>query len=364
MTLTEWLDGYDERDWASADPDAGPVRFALVGLGWWTTDVAMPAIENSTHCETTVLVSSSREKAQRVAAGTDIEHAITYEQYHDGVGTEAYDAVYVGTPNAVHLEYAETAAEYGKGIVSEKPLEATVERGRQMVETAEAAGVQLMTGYRMQVEPAVRRARELLAAGAIGEPVQAYGNFTQSLLEVVPDPDQWRLDPDLTGYGASVMDIGVYPINTARYLLDCDPVAARARMRSTHGAFADVPDEHATISLTFEGDVPFLVTTSQNAQSDSQLKIVGTDGMVELLPAFQGTATLRVARGEVRAEITSEFDEHRETEAMFDYFADRMLTGGPVGPDGRDGLTDLRTIRAIHEAAESGEAVEIPDSDS
>lgn len=364
MTLTEWLDGYDDRDWQTADPDAGPVRFALVGLGWWARDVAMPAIANSTFCETTVLVSSSTEKAERVAAGTDIEHAITYEQFHEGVGTDAYDAVYIGTPNALHLEYAETAAGYGKGIVSEKPLEATVERARQMVETAQEADVQLMTGYRMQVEPAVRRARELIASGAIGDPVQAYGNFTQSLLEVIPDPEQWRLDPELGGYGVSVMDIGIYPINTARYLLDSDPVEARARMRSTHDAFSEVPDEHATITLTFANDLPMLVTTSQNAQSDSQLKIVGTDGIVELLPAFQGTATLRVARGEVQAEITSEFDEHRETEAMFDYFADRLLTDSPVGPDGRDGLADLRTIRAIHASAESGEAVEISADES
>lgn len=364
MTLGDYLDRYDRRDWQSADEDAGPVRFALVGLGWWARDVALPAIEASTFCETTVLVSSSREKAERVAAGTDIEHAITYEQFHEGVGTDAYDAVYVGTPNALHLDYAQTAAKYGKGIVSEKPLEATVERGRQMVETAQEAGVQLMTGYRMQVEPAVRRARELIASGAIGDPVQAYGNFTQPLLEVIPNPDQWRLDPDLGGYGVSVMDIGIYPINTARYLLDADPVEARARMRSRHEAFSEVPDEHATIELTFENGLPLVVTTSQNAQSDTQLKIVGTDGMVELLPAFQGTATLCVARGEIRAEITTEFDEHRETQAMFDYFADRLLTGSPVGPDGRDGLTDLRTIRAIHESADTGEAVEIPAGES
>ncbi len=364
MTLADWLDGYDERDWQTAGPDAGPVRFALVGLGWWTTDVAMPAIANSAFCETTVLVSSSTEKAERVAAGTDIEHALTYEQYHDGAATDAYDAVYVGTPNALHLEYAETAAAYGKAILTEKPIEATVERGRQMVDAAAEADVQLMTGYRMQVEPAVRRARKLIASGFVGDPVQASGSNTQSLLSIIPDTDQWRLDPDLTGYGTTVMDIGIYPINTARYLLDRDPVEASARMRSTQEAFADVPDEHATFTLTFEGDVPLVTTTSQNAQSDSRLTITGTEGLVELRPAFHGTATLRVARGEMEAEITSGFDEHRETRDLFDYFADRLLTGGSVGPDGRQGLHDLRTIRAIHEAAEGDEAVEIPASEA
>jgi len=92
MSLDEFLDSYDRRDWQTAGPGAGPVRFALVGLGWWTTDVAMPAIEESTFCETTVLVSGSREKAQRVTGERDVD-AITYEEFHDGAAADAYDAV-------------------------------------------------------------------------------------------------------------------------------------------------------------------------------------------------------------------------------------------------------------------------------
>jgi len=188
----------------------------------------------------------------------------------------------------------------------------------------------------LQTEPAVRRARELVGAGVPGDPVHAHGTNSQRVLEMIPDPDQWRLDPDLTGYGTSVMDLGTYPINTARFLLDHDPVAAEAWMRSSHDAFADVPDERAAFTLTFEDDLPLVVTTSQNAQTDTQLTITGTDGRVELRPAFHGTATLRVARGDVSAEITT-------------------------GYDGRHGLADLRTIRAIHEAAERGEVVDVAD---
>jgi len=360
MSLDELLDGYDRRDWQTAEPGAGPVRLALVGLGWWTTDVAMPAIEDSTFCETTVLVSGSREKAKRVAGKHDVD-AITYEEFHDGAAADAYDAVYVATPNALHLEHVESGAAHGKAVLCEKPLEASVERGRRLVEAAEDAGVPLMTGYRMQTEPAVRRARELIADGFLGDPVHAQGTNTQPVLEMIPDPDQWRLDSDLTGYGTSVMDLGIYPINTARYLLDRDPVAASARMQSPNEAFADVPDERAAFTLTFEDDLPLLATASQNAQDDSRLTITGTEGRVELRPAFHGTATLRAARGDVSAEITTGYDARRETEELFDYFADRVLTGDPVGPDGRHGLADLRTIRAIHEAAEHGGTVGIAD---
>lgn len=356
------LGRFTERDWETATD--GTIRFALVGLGWWTVDIVIPAIEGTTHCETTVLVSSSREKADRLADRRDIEGAITYDEFHDGASTDTYDAVYVGTPNAYHLEYVETAAELDKAVLCEKPLEASVERAERLVETVENADIPLMTAYRMHTEPAVRRAKELIEGGFIGEPTHVYGNNTQPLLEMIPDPDQWRLDSDITGYGTSVMDLGIYPINTARFLLERDPVRARARMSSSHEMFADVPDQTATVTLTLEGDLPLVCTTSQHAQEDTQLKIIGTKGIIELSPAFHGEAVLHLSTGSLR--MTIEDTEYGATEEMreeFDYFADRVLGDEPILPDGRHGLADMRTIQAIHESAERDAPVEVQVTD-
>ncbi|WP_440767061.1 D-xylose 1-dehydrogenase Gfo6 [Natronorubrum sp. DTA7] len=352
------VDRFTERDWASGTD--GTVRFALVGLGWWTVDVVIPAIEQSTHCETTALVSSSQEKADRLADRHDVDAAITYDDFHDGAATDTYDAVYVGTPNAYHLEYVETAADLGKAVLCEKPLEATVERSERLVEAAEAADIPLMTAYRMQTEPAVRRAKELIEDGFIGEPTHVYGNNTQPILEMNPDPDQWRLDPDVTGYGTSVMDLGIYPINTARFLLERDPVSVSARMDSSHEAFENVPDQTATYTITLEGDLPLVCTTSQHAQQDTQLKIIGTEGTIELAPAFHGEATLHLSSGSLRATVEdTDYGAVEEMREEFDYFADRVLSGESIRPDGRHGLADMRTIRAIHEAAERDEPVTI-----
>ncbi|WP_121740879.1 D-xylose 1-dehydrogenase Gfo6 [Natronorubrum halophilum] len=358
MDTLSVIDRFAERDWeTTAD---GTVRFALVGLGWWTVDVVVPAIEQSSHCETSVLVSSSQEKADRLAERHGVERGLTYDDFHDGDATDAYDAVYVGTPNAFHLEYVETAAELGKAVLCEKPLEATVERAERLVEAAEAADIPLMTAYRMHTEPAVRRAKELIDDGFIGEPTHVYGNNTQPILEMNPDPDQWRLDSDVTGYGTSVMDLGIYPINTARFLLERDPVRASARMDSSHDAFDDVPDQNATVTLTLEGDLPLVCTTSQHAQQDTQLKIIGTEGTIELAPAFHGEATLHLSSGSLRATVEdTEYTAVEEMREEFDYFADRVLGGEPILPDGRHGLEDMRTIRAIHEAAERDEPVDI-----
>jgi xylose dehydrogenase (NAD/NADP) len=354
--MIDWLDDYDARDWES-DVD-GTVKLVLIGLGWWTVDVSIPAIEASEYCETTVLVSSTTEKAERVADAHDVARGISYDEFHDGAASEDYDAIYVCTPNALHLDYAETAAELDTPILCEKPMEATVERAERMVDACR--DVPLMIAYRMHTDPAVRRARELIRAGLVGDPVAVYGHNTQPLLEMIPDPDQWRLNSDLTGYGSSEMDLGIYSINTARFLLDRDPVAVQSRMTSEHEAFADVPDQCVSSVFALEDEVNMVTTASQHAQSDTQLKVVGTDGEVELSPAFHGECTLRVARGDVRATVDhTGYDVEREMTEEFDYFADRLLSGREIYPDGEHGLVDMRVIEAVHEAAESEAVVEL-----
>jgi xylose dehydrogenase (NAD/NADP) len=85
-----------------------------------------------------------------------------------GDGTGSYDAVYVCTPNALHLPYAETAADQGKAVLCEKPLEADAGRAARLVTTCEDAGLPLTTAYRIQADPALRRVRDLVRGGADG----------------------------------------------------------------------------------------------------------------------------------------------------------------------------------------------------
>ena len=356
--MLDWLENYGSREWQTTTE--GTVRYALLGLGWWTVDVALPAIESSDLGEATVLVSSSSEKAERLAEEHGVGAGVSYDEFHDGEAADEYDAVYVGTPNAFHLEYVETAADLGKAVICEKPMEATVERAERMVEACEGADVPLMIAYRMHTDPAVQRAKELIEDGFLGEPVSVYGNNSQRLLRMIPDEDQWRLDPDRSGYGTSVMDLGIYSINTARYLLDRDPVAVQSRMASPHEAFSDVPDERSAATLVLEDGVQMVTTASQNAQEDTQLKLTGTEGQIDLRPAFHGRATLHLKKGDLSVTVENEaFDSEREMEEEFDYFADRVLTGGDIHADGRHGLEDMRIIRAVHEAAETGDVVEL-----
>lgn len=139
-------------------------------------------------------------------------------------------------------------------------MEASVDCAEEMVDGC--TDVPLMIGYRMQTAPEIRRARELIRAGAIGQPSQALGNNLQRLLDINDDPEQRRLDPDLSGRGTSVTDIGIYPLNTTRFLLNADSVSAQVFMDSQHEMFADVPDEHSAFSLVFDDGTLVACTVS------------------------------------------------------------------------------------------------------
>ena len=212
----------------------------------------------------------------------------------------------------------------------------------------------------MQTDPAVRRARELVRSGFLDDPVYVYGNNSQRLLEMITDPDQWRLTPELTGYGTSVMDLGIYSINTTRYLLDRDSIVPQSMMASEHDTFESVQNERASFLLDFGDGVQMASTASQRGYENTQLTVTGTEGQIELRPAFHGECRLRVQRGTLTADIDhDEFDAVDEMREEFDHFVDRLLSGNKIYPDGDHGLYDLRVIEAIHEAAESEATVEV-----
>ena len=359
--FAEYLDEFTRRDWETLDPDAvtDPVRVAVVGLGWFAREWALPGIERSAYTEATVVTDVDAAAVETAAAERDLT-GVTPEAFRAGAAADEYDAVYVATPNATHLEYVEAAAQQGKAVLCEKPLEATLDRARRLVAACDEAGVPLMVGYRMQTDPAARRLRDLVDAGVAGEVVGVHATMSQMMLgELGTDTDQWRLDPELSG-GCAAMDLGVYPLNTTRFALGEDPVRVSGRTRSEHKAFADV-DEHASFRLAFPGGVDAFCTVSQNAQHASRLEVTGTEARLILDPAFyeREDRGFAVVRDGTRVDL--DFDQVHQIEEEFAYFGHQLLAGEPFHADGEHALTDMRALDGIYESAETGRPVALDD---
>ena len=214
-----------------------------------------------------------------------------------------------------------------------------------------------MIAYRMQTEPAVRPARDLVRDGVIGDPVVVHGNMSQPLLEaVIPDPEQWRLDPDLSG-GATVMDMGLSPLNTARFVLGADPVRVRARSRVETDAFADVGDEHVSFGIDFSDGTLAACTASQAAYQSSHLRVTGTEGESVIDPTFYNRQDrgFRLSVGGHTVDLP--FEQVNQMTEEFDYFAHCLLTDTESHPNADHALVDMHVMDALYRAAERGEDV-------
>ncbi len=102
MDLQALVDAASSRDW-DTDP-AGSVSIAVVGLGNYARNVSIPSIEAGDYTKVGAVVSGSEETAERVATEQDAV-PLTYERFAEGDATDAYDAVYVATPNRLHLDH-------------------------------------------------------------------------------------------------------------------------------------------------------------------------------------------------------------------------------------------------------------------
>ncbi len=337
------LGRFFERDWQLAD--SGTVRYAIIGLGSFATEQVLPSIHESEVSTVSVLVSSSREKATRFAE-TYNGQALTYDEFHDGEGKETYDAVYIATPNMRHLDFIETAAANGKHILCEKPLEGTEARAERAVTLCKDAGVILMTAYRMQTHPMLRELRRLISEGFFGQPVQIHSTFSI----VMDEPDSWRLDPEQGG--GALFDLGIYSVNTLRFLLDSNPTAVFGSTYSETAGFEDI-DEHISFEMTFPGGISAMCTASFNAFRDDTMVLTGTDGKLLFESPYDDLAprSLTLETDGERYEISDE--KTNEIREEFDYFSSCILTEETPAPDGEDGLTDMRIMSAIYESAAS-----------
>ncbi|MBH0110976.1 Gfo/Idh/MocA family oxidoreductase [Salinibacterium sp. NG22] len=159
--------------------------------------------------------------AEAVAdAATKWGWAETATDWREVIARDDIDIVDIVTPGGSHAEIAIAALNAGKHVLCEKPLANSVEEAELMAAAANAAatnGVISMLGHTYRRLPATTLARDLVAAGKIGEIHQVRACYLQDWLTDPETPLVWRLQKDLAGSG-SLGDIGAHIIDLSEYI--------------------------------------------------------------------------------------------------------------------------------------------------
>jgi predicted dehydrogenase len=325
--------------------------FALCGLGNLSTHQIAPALQKTSHCRLAGIVTGTPEKAARWKAQYNLpdRSVYNYETMHRMADNPDIDVVYVVTPNGLHLDHARAAAEAGKHVFCEKPMEISVDRCQQMIDAVRKAGRLLGIAYRCQFEPhhleCMRLAREK-EFGAL-KVIDAYFGFN------IP-PGVWRLDRALAG-GGPLMDVGIYALQATRYLTGEEPVwISGMTTRGDPSRFSEV-EESVLWEARFPGGAISHCGSSYNAAGTGYFRALAEHGWFGLDPAFNydGIQGMRSDGRRIEFPPTDHFA------VEMDNFAQCILEGKPTKVPGEEGLRDLRLMMAIYESARSGKPVDV-----
>jgi predicted dehydrogenase len=336
------------------EPPGRKLGWAIVGLGHLAVNQILPAIEGCHRSKVTALVSGRPAKARLLASlhGVQSGKIYSYDSYDEIAHDPAIDVVYVALPNSMHAEYTVRALQAGKHVLCEKPMATTPEECEAMIAAAKAADRKLMIAYRLRYEPFNR---ELIR---IARDPSEMGPTRMILAEAgfpIGDPGQWRLRRKMAG-GGSLMDIGIYALQAARYLTGEEPVEVRAMVQSAANdpRFVEV-EENVAFQLRFPGGVLASCTCSYGTGMN-RFRVFKHEGSAELEPALSYSGLrMRVYRGRsIEERLLPVVDQFA---AEMDHFSERIMNGEEPLTPGEDGLRDLRVMMAIYEAAAGEKAV-------
>lgn len=319
------------------------IGVALCGLGNYSRTQLAPGLQKTEQCELRGIITGSPEKIPvwQDRYGIPDANVYSYETLPDIANNDAIDVVYIVTPPGVHARDAVKAARAGKHVWCEKPMAMDVEECQAVIDAADANGVQLTIGYRLQHEPNNRTIMRYADEGTYGavRSVNTGAGYNGSH----PDPDDWRRDAELGG--GALYDMGVYPINAARYATGMEPVAVKGRMWSEREEmYSEVP-EFAEFTLRFPDGVRAKGETSFG-KSTNYLDVECTDGWYRLRP-FQSYSGVQG-----RTSDGTELPPHpRDQQArQMDNDAKAIMDNtSPIVP-GEEGLADIRIVNTIMES--------------
>jgi predicted dehydrogenase len=350
------LEGANAKQLVVPDPPSKKLGWAIVGLGSLSIHEILPAFAKCEKSRVVAFVSGHPDKANKLALryGVNPQNIYNYQNYDSIRDNPAVDVIYIVLPNGMHAEYTVRGLQAGKHVLTEKPMARTPAECQQMIDAARKAARKLMVAYRCRYEPYNREAIRMARSGELGsiKVILADNGFK------IGDPAQWRLNKELAG-GGSLMDIGIYALQAARYLSGEEPAELNAVMYSTPGdpRFKEV-EETLNFQLRFPSGVLANCTSSYGYAWQSHYRVVGTDAWLEMDPAtvYQGLR-MKVHRGDVTQEKELPVRDHFALEV--DHMSECVMENKEPLTPGEEGLRDLKVMMAIYDAANTGKTVKL-----
>lgn len=324
---------------------------ALVGLGYYSTDLLAPALQLTKNCYLTGIVTGTPSKAEAWKQKYNIpdKNIYNYSNFDSIANNPDIDVVYVVLPPSMHREYVVRAANAGKHVWCEKPMAPTAKECQEMIDACKKNNRSLAIGYRLQHEPTTQAWRRIVQQKQLGklQKLSCAAGYRENRT------DHWKQKREMGG--GVLGDMGVYAIQGARLGTGLEPVAIVTAQTSTSRPeiYKDGLDETVVATLEFPGGVMADIKTSF-AENVNFLDVMFEKGALKVSP-LQGYAGVRAQSplGEIYHDYQVPFQQAKQ----MDDDALAIVQKKPVIASGEEGLRDIRIVEAIYKAAATGQRV-------
>jgi len=248
------------------------LNWLVIGIGDITIRRVIPAIQAEPRCHLYGIVTRDPAKAApyNTRVFTSLDEALT---------DFAANAVYVASPVFLHAPQTIQALRAGKHVICEKPMAMDEAEARSMVRAGEESGKILGVAYYRRYYPKIQRAKQLIAAGAIGTP--AFAELTNHMWFDGTGDRGWLFDPAKAG-GGPLFDIASHRIDVLNFLFG-QPLRVSGQLSNVVHHYA--VEDNATVMIGYASGLRGIVDVRWHShEKRDECRIRGTDGEIEMSP--------------------------------------------------------------------------------
>lgn len=326
---------------------------ALVGLGYYSTDLLAPALQQTKNCYLAGIVTGTPSKAEAWKKKYNIpdKNIYNYQTFDQVANNPDIDVIYVVLPPSLHKEYVIRAANAGKHVWCEKPMAISVAECKAMIDACKKNKRTLAIGYRLQHEPNTQEYRAIIKQAKLGKIIKASCGAGY----VENRTDHWKQNKALGG--GVLYDMGVYAIQGSRLGTGMEPVGVMSAKTSTRRPhiYKNGLDETTEASLMFPGGIMVDIKTSFG-ENINYLNVNCDKGDLKVAP-YQAYAG--VIADSPLGEINHRYDVPWQQAKQMDDDAMSIMQEKAMLVPGEEGLRDIKVVEAIYKSAATGRPVQI-----
>jgi xylose dehydrogenase (NAD/NADP) len=275
------------------------VRYGIIGFGAFAERAIMPAIRSAKNSELVAIQKRSLDMARWKAQ----EHGIPlfFDSVEALVSSPEVDAVFIVSANAQHHHETLNAAAAKKHVLVEKPMAVTYAQAKEMSDACSAAGVKLMVGHMLRFSPLVKRMKEIVESGMIGEITFAQSHF---IYDVAQSQRKWVLDKSEAG-GGPLFDIAIHCLDSMRFVLGDDRAAAVQSLMKPDRASGNVELTNVLALQFSKGTLATIYSSYETPYRQGFIEFFGTKGSIS---AFQFTPSNTDTELEIKFGMNGKID--------------------------------------------------------